>query len=79
MRKGEGGVGVFNVTKMMVSVLQKSKDAKWNLSSDNEVGGHAAKEKKTTNPNYQHLRGLKEKGLNIFLPLKKGDLFRGGL
>ena len=54
-------MGVFNVTKMMVSVLQKSKDAKWK-SSDNEVGGHAAKEKKTTNPNYQHLRGLKEKG-----------------
>ena len=70
-------MGVFNVTKMMVSVLQKSKDAKWK-SSDNEVGGHAAKEKKTTNPNYQHLRGLKEKGLNIFLPLKKRDLFRGG-
>ena len=61
---------------LMVSVLHKSKDTKWK-SSDKEVEGHSAKEKKT-NPNYQHLRGLKERGLNIFLPLKKRDLFRGG-
>ena len=27
---------------------------------------------------FQHLRGLKERGLNIFLPLKKGDIFREG-
>ena len=60
---------------MMVSVLHKSKDTK-SKSSDNEVGGHTAKEK-NTNLNYQHLRGLKERGLNVFLPLKKGGLFRG--
>ena len=29
---------------------------------------------------FQHLmiRDLKERGLNIFLPLKKGDIFREG-
>ena len=61
MRKGEGGVGVFNVTKMMVSVLQKSKDAKWK-SSDNEVGGHAAKEKKNNKSKQPAPQGLKREG-----------------
>ena len=52
---------------LMVSVLHKSKDTKWK-SSDKEVGGDIQPKKKKTNPNYQHLRGLKERGLNIFLP-----------
>lgn len=46
---------------MMVSVLQKSKDAKWK-SSDNEVGGHAAKEKKNNKSKQPAPQGLKREG-----------------
>ena len=54
------GAGVFNVTKMMVLVLHKSKNTKWK-SSDNEVGSHSAKEKKD-NSELPAPHGLKREG-----------------
>ena len=62
---------------MMVSVLhmqehqvEKLRQLSWR--------SYSQRKKKQISMTFQHLRGLKERGLNIFLPLKKGDIFREG-